>query len=204
MDTFEAIQTRRSVKHYDPEHRLTPEEIRKLMEAALLSPTSFNMQNWRFVVVTDPELRQELRKAGYGQAQFTDASLVVYLVIDKFAHADRPDRYWQKAQPTIAEMMVRMIDGVYAGNDPLIRDEGHRSCGIAGQTLMLAARAMGYDSCPMVGFDAKKTSALLRLPPDHEISFAITIGKALEPARPRAGQLPYEEVVIQDRFPAPE
>ncbi len=200
METFEAIQSRRSVKQFDSEHRFSPNETRKLMEAALLSPTSFNMQNWRFVVVTNPGLRQDLRAAGFNQAQFTDASLVVYLVIDKSAHADRPERYWRNADEEVGSMMVNMMGGYYADNEPLVREEGHRSCGMAGQTLMVAARAMGYDSCPMVGFDFQKTSELLNLPADHEISFAITIGKALAPARPRAGQLPYEEVVIQDRF----
>lgn len=200
MDTFEAIQSRRSVKQFDPEHKFTADETRQLFEAALLSPTSFNMQNWRFVVATDAGLKKELRAAGFNQAQFTDASLVVYLVIDKTAHATEPERYWQKADPAIGEMMVNMLGGFYTDNEGLIRDEGHRSCGIAGQTLMLAARAMGYDSCPMVGFDFKKTGELINLPETHEISFAITIGKALAPARPRAGQLPYEEVVIQNRF----
>ncbi|MCA9002505.1 MAG: nitroreductase family protein [Planctomycetes bacterium] len=201
MDTFEAIATRRSVKHFDPEHRFTEAEIRQLLEAAMLSPTSFNLQNWRFVVVTDPELKQELRAASYNQAQFTDASIIVYLVFDKEAHSRQPQRYWRHAEPEIGQMMVGMIQGVYEGNEPLVRDEGQRSCGIAGQTLMLAARSMGYDSCPIVGIDKKKTAALLRMPEDHEISFAVTIGKALQPARPRAGQLAYEEVVIQDRFP---
>lgn len=54
MDTTTAIHQRRSVKHYDPDHKMTEVEIQALLELALLSPTSFNMQNWRFVVVTDP------------------------------------------------------------------------------------------------------------------------------------------------------
>jgi nitroreductase len=200
MDTFEAIKTRRSVKQFDPEHRFTPEETRQLLEAAMLSPTSFNMQNWRFVVVTDPSLRKDLRAAGFDQAQFTEASMVVYMAINKSAQSAQPERYWENADPAIGKMMVNMLGGYYANNEGLIRDEGHRSCGIAGQTLMLAARSMGYDSCPMVGFDFQKTAELLNLPEDHELSFAVTIGKSIAAARPRGGQLPYDEVVILDRF----
>ena len=61
MDTLEAIYARRSVKHFDPEHKLTQEEETKLLEAAIQSPTSFNIQHWRFVVVRDPDLRKKIR-----------------------------------------------------------------------------------------------------------------------------------------------
>lgn len=202
MDTFEAIEARRSVKRYDPEHRLTEAEIDQLLQAAMLSPTSFNIQNWRFVVVTNEELREEIRKAAWGQAQFTDASILVILVMDLKAHERDPGRYWANADPQVRETLVGMIGGFYSNNPTLARDEGLRSCGLAGQTLMLAAKAMGLDSCPMVGFDFEKVSELIQLPEDHEIAFAISIGKALEPARPRGGQLPMDEVVIHDRFPS--
>lgn len=58
MDTFDAIYQRRSVKHFDPDHRLTAEEERKLLEAAIQAPTSFNIQHWRFLIIRDPQLRQ--------------------------------------------------------------------------------------------------------------------------------------------------
>jgi|GEM_PF-5608171 len=59
MDTFTAIETRRAVKHYDPEHKMADAEINKLMSLVLLAPTAFNIQNWRFVLVRDPELTQK-------------------------------------------------------------------------------------------------------------------------------------------------
>lgn len=74
MDTFEAITSRRAVKHYDPAHRFTPEEEKTLLGAALLSPTAFNIQQWRFVVVRDMELRKRIRAVAWDQAQVTDAS----------------------------------------------------------------------------------------------------------------------------------
>ena len=63
MDTFDAITQRRSVKHYDTNHKLTDSEIEKLMSLAVLSPTSFNMQNWRFVLIKDLENWPEIKKA---------------------------------------------------------------------------------------------------------------------------------------------
>jgi len=65
---------------------------------------------------------------------------------------------------------------------------------------MLAAKAMGYDSCPMVGFDFDAVGKLVNLPEDHVIALMVSVGKAVEPARPRGGQLPLDEVVVTDRF----
>lgn len=71
MDVLDAIEARRAVKHYDPDHRLTDAELDRLLALARLSPTAFNIQNWRFVVVTDPALRQEIRKVSWDQVQVT-------------------------------------------------------------------------------------------------------------------------------------
>ena len=199
MDTLTAIEQRRSVKHYDPAHRMTDEEIRRLIGLAMLSPTSINMQNWRFVVARDPALRQQLRAAAFNQAQVTDASIWVILCADLNAFKKSPERYWREASPEIAKMMVQML-GMYEGRDQLQRDEALRSCGIAAQTIMLAAKALGYDSCPMAGFDPEAVGRLINLPPDHLICLAVAVGRALQPARERGGQLPLEDVMVFDRF----
>jgi nitroreductase len=200
MDTFAAIEQRRSVKKFDPAHRFTEDEITRLMSAVLLSPTSFNIQNWRFVVITDEALKTKVREFGWNQAQFTDASAIVLVCGDLQAHVKDPARYWATADAATRDMIVPMIVGAYNGKPGLQRDEIMRSGGLAAQTLMLAAKAMGYDSCPMVGFDFAKVGELVGLPADHEIVMAVTVGKALEPARPRGGQLPFDEVVLRNTF----
>ena len=201
MNTFTAIEERRSIKHYNPEHRMTEPEIRKLMEAALLSPTSFNMQNWRFVVIDDAEKKSALRAAAYNQAQLSEASIAIALCADLRCHEDA-GRYWANASEAVREAMVPMIGSFYADKPELQRDEAMRSIGIAGQTLMLAAKTMGYDSCPMIGFDPAKAAEILELPKNHIIGLIVVVGKALEPAKQRGGQLPYEAVVFRDSFPA--
>ena len=90
----------------------------------------------------------------------------------------------------------------YEGKPQITRDEGMRSTGFAGMTLMLAARELGYESCPMVGFDAEAVAKLIRLPKDHAISFMIAIGKQSQQGWPRGERLSDAEVVITDRFPA--
>lgn len=200
MNTLEAIQTRRSVKHFDPNHSMTEEEIETLFSHAILSPTSFNMQNWRFVVVTDPDIRQQIRAAAWDQAQVTEASITILLCADLSAHSNDPFRYWKDAPEAARDILAPMIEPFYADKPQLQRDEAMRSCGIAGQTIMLAAKEMGYDSCPMIGFDQEAVGKIINLPQDHCISFMITVGKALEPAWSRPGQLDLSEVLVKDRF----
>jgi nitroreductase len=200
MDTISAIRERRSVKHYDPNHLMSEAEINALLELALLSPTSFNMQNWRFVVVTDSAKKEALCAAAWNQAQVKDASISILLCADLNAH-QTPDRYWVNAPEPVREMIVPMIPQFYEGNAELQRDEAMRSIGIASQTLMLAAKAMGYDSCPMIGFDPAKAAEIINLPEGHLIGMMLTVGKPLKDANARAGQLPYEEVVFRDGFP---
>jgi nitroreductase len=89
----------------------------------------------------------------------------------------------------------------HEGREWLQRDEAMRSIGIASQTIMLSAKALGYDSCPMIGFDLDTVAELIGLPQDHVIGNMIAIGKSTKPAWPKPGQLPLEEVVIHDRFP---
>ncbi|MEO0509227.1 MAG: nitroreductase family protein [Verrucomicrobiota bacterium] len=201
MDTLSAIRERRSVKRYDPTHEMSEAEINGLLELALLSPTSFNMQNWRFVVVTDQEKKEAICTASWNQVQVKEASITILLCADLDAHDDA-DRYWVNAPQPVQDMIVPMIPKFYEGNAGLQRDEAMRSIGIAGQTLMLAAKAMGYDSCPMIGFDPAKVAEIIELPENHLVGMMLTVGKAIKDANVRGGQLPYEEVVFRDSFPA--
>ena len=201
MDTFEAIYQRRAVKGFDPEHRLTPDEEKRLLEAAIQAPTSFNIQHWRFVVLRDPELRLRIRKElGNDQAQMTDASLLVLMTADVQAWRKQPERYWRDAPPEVAKMLVDWMGPFHEGRDWLQRDEAQRSIGMAMQTLMLAAKSMGYDSCPMIGFDIDKVAELIRLPADHVMGPMVAIGKGTKDPWPKPGQLSLEEVVIENGF----
>jgi nitroreductase len=200
MDTFDAIEKRRAIKHFDPQYQMVPEEINKILSFAILSPTSYNIQNWRFVHVVDKELRKKIRMASWNQAQVTDASMLLILCADLKAWEKNPARYWKNAPKEVQDYIVPAILKSYRGQNQLMRDEAIRSCGIAAQTIMLAVKSMGYDSCPMIGFDPKKVGSLINPPKDHTVCMMITIGKAVKKAQPRGGQLPLSDVVITDHF----
>jgi nitroreductase len=201
METFDAIYQRRSIKEYDAEHKLSSEEEAKLLEAAIQAPTSFNIQHWRFVIVRNPELRQKIRKEfGNDQAQMTDASLLIIMTGDTNAWKKNPERYWKNAPKDVADLLVNWMAPFHEGREWLQRDEAQRSIGMAMQTLMLAAKSMGYESCPMIGFDIEKVAELINLPEDHVMGPMVAIGKGTKDPWPKPGQLPLSEVVVENNF----
>ena len=200
MNVMQAIETRRSVKHFDPAHRMTTAEIDRILASAMLSPTAFNIQNWRFVVVDDPDLRKAIRAVSWDQSQVTDASLFIILTADLHAWRRKPERYWVNAPKPVQDFIVPAIHQYYNEKPQVMRDEAMRSCGIAAQTLMLTANEMGYGACPMDGFDFDAVARLINLPEDHVVAMYVAIGKPTKEPWPRGGQLPMEEVVVRNRF----
>lgn len=200
MDTFQAIKERRAVKHFDPDHKFTEAETSQLLNLAVQAPTAFNLQHWRIVNVADKALRNQIRKVSWDQAQVTDASLLLVICGDTKVWEKDPGRFWKDAPGPVAEFMIPSIEQYYKGREQVQRDEVMRSCGIIGQTLMLTAKAMGYDSCPMDGFDYDAVGELINLPEDHAIAMFVAIGKCTQAAWPKPGQLDLDEVIINDRF----
>ena len=201
MDTFDAIYQRRAIKHFDPGHQLTNEEETKILEAAIQTPTSFNIQHWRFVIIRDPALRQQIRTDfGNDQAQMTDASLLIVMTADTMAWAKEPDRYWQNAPQEVCDLLVNWMGPFHEGREWLQRDEAQRSIGLAMQTIMLSAKAMGYDSCPMIGFDIEKVAELINLPDDHVMGPMVAIGKKTKESWPKPGQLPLNQLIFENSF----
>ena len=200
MDTFEAINSRRSIKNFDKNHKMTENEITKLLEFAILSPTSYNIQNWRFVVVIEQDLKDELSELSHGQKQVSESSLVIILCADLKSWNKSPERYWVNIPKEQQKALVDSMKNSYDGKSELQRDEAMRSCGMAAQTIMLAAKSMGYDTCPMKGFDYDKVAKSIHLPDDHVISMMVVVGKATKPASSRGGQLILSEIMFENHF----
>ena len=200
MKTLDAIKNRRSIKEFDAKHIMSVEEKEQLLSLAILSPTAFNIQNWRYVVITDIDLRSKIKEAAWGQPQITESSLLVVLCADLKAWKKDPIRYWKNASEEVQNFVLPAIEEYYKNKPQVQRDEAMRSCGIAAQTLMLSAKSIGYDSCPMDGFDFDAVAELINLPNDHVISLFVAIGKATKEAWERPGQLGLSDVVIENKF----
>ena len=200
MDTLEAIRTRRATKKFDKSYKMTSEQVKSLMEHAILSPTSYNQQNWRFITITEQSVKEQISKAARDQPQPSEGSLVIILCGNMNAWKEKPLRYWKNHPSEKQETVKNALQRKYADSPQNRRDEAIRSCGMAAQTIMLAARQMGLDSCPMGGFEYDELAKVINLPENHLIVLMIVVGKATEPAKPRGGQLSLDEIVFENRF----
>jgi nitroreductase len=200
MNISDVIEARRSVKNFDPEYIMPEEDLAELIRLTKLAPSSFNMQNYRLLVVRDMEIRKQIRNVAWDQAHVTDSSVLFILCADLKAHQEDPSRYWSHAPQEVQDIIGPMIKPFYEGNERLIRDEAIRSTGLAGMTLMLAAKGLGYDSCPMIGFDSEKVAELIKLPPHYALSFMIPVGMKTQNGWDRGPRLSDDIVVRYDKF----
>ena len=200
MHIDEAIRSRRAIKGYDTNHSISREEKDELLQLALLAPTAFNLQHVRLVEVSDPALRQRIRDVAWDQAQVTEASMLVIVCARLDAWEKDAARVWAEAPQPVQDFMAGAIDNYYRDKPRVQRDEVMRSCGLVAQTLMLAARGKGLDTCPMDGFDFDAVADLIRLPENHAIGLMVAVGKQNAPAHPRIGKLDFDEAVIRNQF----
>ena len=200
MNTFDAIKTRRAIKKFNSSYKMFSEDIKSLMELTILSPTSYNQQNWRFIYVTDQAVKEKISKAACDQDQPRDGSLVIVLCGNLNAWKEDPLRYWRNNTPEKQELVKNSLVRKYENNPENRRDEAMRSCGFAAQTIMLAARQMNLDSCPMVGFEYDELAEIINLPKDHMIVMMIVVGKKSEDVAERGGQLSLDEVFFENHF----
>ena len=142
----------------------------------------------------NPETKKQLKEAAGGQQQVED-SPVMLLVCGKLdAHEDAPEIY-AEAPPEIREKMLPMIKNFYGGNNQLVRDEAIRNASLAAMTLMYSAKARGWDTCPMIGFNPDAVFRILKLTPNYVPVMMMALGFQKDAPRPRSYRKPVAEVV---------
>ena len=186
---IDAIRQRTSANNFDPTHVMSREEITELVSLATESPSSFNMQNWRFIAVTSPEAKQRLKAAAFNQPKVGDAAVTFVVVGEVGGHQHLP----RLIKPMLDagainqaayDGWIGMANGLYEGKDQFQRDEAIRSASLASMTLMLAATGKGYVSGAMIGFDPAAVSAECGLAANEVPVMLIAVG------RPAAGNWP--------------
>jgi len=199
MDVREALEQRRAIKRFDPDQELTDAELKQMLEPVLLTPTSYNLQHYRFVVARKKELKSQLCEAAFNQFQVRDCSAVVVVTAKLNAHEDAGQIY-DHLPSEITDKLVAMTASFYGNAPQLQRDEAMRSGSLASMTLMLVASEMGWDTCPMIGYDTAKVIELMSIPSDHAIIMMICVGKANNAPRERALRYQLSDVVCLENF----
>jgi nitroreductase len=200
MNLDAALRNCRAAKQFDRSHTMTKKTREKLLTTALQFPVSFQTRNWHFVVVDDPDQRERIREAAWNRPQITDASMLVILCADLNAWRNESTNYWKSSQEPFREVMLPAMREPFNGLDIEQRDHAMRSCGIAAQTLMLVALSLGYDCCPIEGFDHDAVGEVINLPEDHAVCMFVAIGKSLDETKPAEETPPIDDIVIRERF----
>jgi nitroreductase len=166
------LQWRYATKAFDPARKIPHETWAALEQALILSPSSYGMQPYRFVIVTDPAVREKLVPASWNQRQPADCShYVVFAARAANAEAD-VDRYLERVaevrRGTVEALggfkRMLMADVVNGPRGEIALEWATRQAYIALGNFMTAAAVIGIDTCPMEGFDPAQYDAILDLP----------------------------------------
>lgn len=175
------MEDRISTGRYQPGRQLEQHTIETLIRLTGLSPSAYNMQNWRFIAVQSPEAKARLQAQAYGQPQVASAAVTFIICGTLNAH----NQLQQALQPSVdagivpAKLQESWVDAAtqtHTDNPQLQRDEAFRSASLAAMTLMLAAESMGLAAGPMSGFDIEGVIAEFQLNADEVPVMLVTVG----------------------------
>ncbi len=194
---IECIEGRRATKYYDPGAKMTDAEIQELVRIGTTAPTSFHLQNWRFIAVRSHEAKARLSPIAWSQPAITEAS-VTFIIVGQLADSGViPERLAPLVEAGVMpEKMVPEWEiparDLYMEYPQRQRDEAVRSGAIGATAMMYAARSWGLGSTPMIGFDAEAVAREFGLTRDEIPVLLLAVGKerpgnwAQKPRRPVA------------------
>lgn len=200
-DYNEVISSRRSVRVYDPSVKISREEMTEILEEATLAPSSVNLQPWRFLVIDSPEGKaalEELAPENLHQVKTSSAVLAVFGDMNAFDNADEimssavergfmPQDVKEKIMANYTDLFGRISAGAF--REMIVID-----CGLVSMQFMLSARAHGYDTNPIGGYDKSRIAEAFGMDKERYVPvMLISIGKAAKEAR-KTTRLPIDRV----------
>lgn len=199
-DALTVIRERTSINKFDSSRQISEAEIREIVGDATQAPSSYNIQHWRFVAVTDPEKKRQLQAAAHNQAKVAEASATIIVLGDLRGHEKMEKIYEPLVQggavtKEVAASAARNAANSYGSNPQFQRDEAIRSGAMAAMTFMLAAQARGYVTGPMIGFDPEKVKKLVNISDRYVPVMLITLGYPAPGNLPRKPRLSVDEVL---------
>lgn len=204
MELSEALRSRRSVHQYTDES-LDEETIRDVFADAKFAPSSFNLQPWEYLVLTDDDDRQRLRAVANDQEHITEAPAAVVVLgnTDPSAHAERVFEDWLDKEyipnEDVKQALVETAEGMAEMEESERRVWTTRSTALGAMAVMLSAWDRGVASCPMEGFDAEGLVEEFGVPDGFEPVMLLTMGYPAEDAadleNERKLRRPVDEIV---------
>jgi nitroreductase len=200
-DFYKIVTERRSVKNYDKSVKISSEEMAEILTLATSAPSSVNMQPWRFLVIESPEGKAKLAPlARFNQNQVETSSAVIAVFGDLNNFDNAEEIYGQAVEKgfmplEVKEQILKAFSGYY---ENISREEMKEVVlidgGLVSMQLMLAARAFGYDTNPIGGYEKDQIAEVFGLDKDRYVPvMLISIGKAADAGHPSV-RLPIDKV----------
>jgi nitroreductase len=197
---IECILSRSSAKYYDTTATMSDEQIRELVRIGTCAPTSFHLQNWRFIAVRTPEAKARLRPIAWDQPAITEAA-VTFIIIGQLADSSTiPERLAPVVEAGI--MPAKMVPeweiparDLYMEYPQRQRDEAVRTATFGAAAMIYAARSLGLGSTPMIGFDEKAVHHEFGLAEDEVPVMLLSVGPERPGNWPQKPRLPVADVL---------
>ena len=203
------LKWRYAVKKFDPSRKIPAEQWQALESALILSPSSYGLQPWRFIVVNDPAIRKRLRAASWNQAQVVEASRLVVFAIKKDLNAADVEHFVRriaqvrgvsvKSLSSYKQMMLDFVAKAGKGFD--INAWSAQQLYIAMGVFMTSAAVLGIDTCPMEGIEPDAYDQILGLDSQgyHTLACAAAGYRATDDKSAKLAKVRYEadEVIIR-------
>lgn len=197
----EVIRARRSVRNFDPTYKMSKQEIEELLAEAVLAPSGGNLQPTRFLIIHDDKSKQLLSEIAFNQEQVKAASATIVILGDLEAYRNAEEIFGSAVDkgyltPELKEQFIQRYTGMFTSmGKQAIKENIAFDAGLVSMQLMLVAKAKGYDTNPMSGFDKNRLSKEFALEDRYVPMALIPIGKPLKPGHPTT-RLPLDKVTV--------
>jgi nitroreductase len=199
----EALEFRHACKIFDEDKKISQEDMHYILEAGRKAPSSFGMEAWKFLAITNTELKEKLRPACWNQPQITTCSHLVIILAgiesvkpqsgipaQRFGRRDMPKEkfdFYLKLYEGHLQETLSSDENIYAWTA--------RQTYLAAANMMNAAAIKGIDSCPIEGFDKKQVEEILGLDTSkYQLALVLPFGYRVN-EQPTQLRVPFEEIV---------
>lgn len=179
---LQALHFRHACKVFDTTQKISDEDINFILEAGRLSPSSFGMEHWKFIVITNQKLKNQLKPYCWNQNQIDSCSHLIVLTakIDAVkAGSDYRAKMLARRglSKDLYEAYLQKYDNhIGSFDDKELKFWSEKQCYIAGANMATVATMIGVDSCFIEGFEKDKVSTILEIPSDYSLAFLLAFG----------------------------